>query len=63
MLTKKFTGLPPYLVLLSVAVGGSLFGIIGAILAIPITAIIYRFIVDLKSGEYIEEVEVKDISS
>src|SRR6056297_130519 len=55
MLTKKFTGLPPYLVLLSVAIGGSLFGVIGAILAIPITAIIYRFIVDLKSGEYLEE--------
>lgn len=52
LLTRKMMGLPPYLILLSLAVGGSLFGIVGAFLAIPMTAIIYQFVIDLKGGEY-----------
>jgi len=42
-LTKKFVGLPPVLVLLALAVGGILWGIWGAILAIPIFGILFEF--------------------
>ncbi len=45
-LTKKFIGLPPVLVLISLAVGGKLLGILGAILAIPLTGVIYEFLKD-----------------
>ena len=42
-LTKKFVGLPPVLVLISLAIGGKLFGILGAILAPPFAGVIYEF--------------------
>lgn len=44
VLTKKFVGLPPVLVLLSVVVGGIIFGFLGAIFAIPVFGILYEFI-------------------
>ena len=43
VLTKRFIGLPPFLVLISLMVGGKLGGILGAILSIPLTGIIYEF--------------------
>jgi predicted PurR-regulated permease PerM len=46
ILTKKFIGLPPVLVLLAVLMGGKLWGILGAILAIPLAGIIYEFLRD-----------------
>lgn len=46
ILTKKFVGIPPVLVLLSLAIGGKLLGILGAILAIPLTGIIFEFLRD-----------------
>ena len=46
ILTKKFIGLPPVLVLISLAIGGRLWGILGAILAIPLAGIIYEFLKD-----------------
>lgn len=49
---RKLIGLPPYLILLAIVIGGELFGFLGALLAIPVIAIIYRFIIDFKSGEY-----------
>ena len=45
-LTKKFVGLPPVLVLISLAIGGKLLGILGAILAIPLAGVIYEFLKD-----------------
>jgi len=42
-LTKKFVGLPPVLVLISLAIGGKLFGLLGAILAPPFAGVIYEF--------------------
>ena len=53
LLIRKFTNLPLYLILLAITVGGKLFGILGAFLAIPITAAIYRFVIDLKRGDYL----------
>jgi len=46
ILSKKFVGIPPALVLLSLMIGGALFGILGAILAIPITGILFEFLKD-----------------
>ncbi|MBZ9569310.1 AI-2E family transporter [Patescibacteria group bacterium] len=42
-LTKKFVGLPPVIVLLALTVGGILWGIWGAILAIPFFGILFEF--------------------
>jgi len=46
VLTKRFVGLPPVLVLISLAIGGKLLGILGAILAIPLAGVIYEFLRD-----------------
>ncbi len=43
ILMKKFVGLPSALVLLSLVVGGNLWGIMGAILFIPLAGIIFEF--------------------
>ena len=47
ILAKKFVGLPPVLVLIALMIGGKLWGILGAILAIPLAGIIYEFLRDL----------------
>jgi predicted PurR-regulated permease PerM len=44
ILTKKFIDLPPVLVLISLSIGGKLWGILGAILAIPLAGIIFEFL-------------------
>lgn len=44
ILMKKFVGLPPALVLLSLVVGGKLWGFLGAILAIPLFGILFEFL-------------------
>jgi len=44
ILMKKFIGLSPVLVLFALAVGGKLWGIMGAILAIPLFGILFEFI-------------------
>jgi len=46
ILTKKFIGLPPVLVLVAVLIGGKLWGILGAILAIPLFGILFEFLRD-----------------
>jgi len=43
-LSKKFVGLSPVLVLMSLAIGGILWGFLGAILAIPLAGILYEFL-------------------
>ena len=43
ILTRRFVGLPPVLVLISLAIGGKLLGILGAVLAIPLAGVIYEF--------------------
>jgi predicted PurR-regulated permease PerM len=45
-LTKKFIGMPPVLVLLAILVGGKLWGVLGAILAIPLFGILFEFLKD-----------------
>lgn len=46
LLTTRFIGLPPVLVLIALAIGGQLWGVMGAILAIPLAGIIFEFVRD-----------------
>ncbi len=46
ILTRKFVGLSPALVLISLAAGGRLLGVLGAILAIPVAGILFEFWTD-----------------
>jgi predicted PurR-regulated permease PerM len=46
ILTRRFVGLPPVLVLISLALGAKLLGILGAVLAIPLAGIIFEFLRD-----------------
>ena len=43
ILMKKFVGLPPALVLISLVVGANLWGLLGAVLAIPLFGILFEF--------------------
>lgn len=44
LLIKKFLDLPPILVLISLLVGGTIFGILGMIFVVPVFGIIYEFL-------------------
>lgn len=46
ILTKKFIGISPVLVLIALAIGGELWGIMGALLAIPLAGILAEFFRD-----------------
>jgi len=43
ILMKKFVGLPPALVLVSLVVGANLWGLLGAVLAVPLFGILFEF--------------------
>lgn len=43
ILTKRFVGLHPVLVLVALTVGGKLWGILGAVLAVPLVGILFEF--------------------
>ena len=55
LLSKKFVGLPPTLVLIALAIGGELWGILGAILAIPLFGILFEFLRDFLKKKREEE--------
>ncbi len=44
ILTKKFIGLPPVLVIIALMVGGKLGGVLGAILVVPLFGLLYEFL-------------------
>jgi len=44
LISKRFVGLPSILVLMSLAIGGILWGFLGAVLAIPLAGILYEFL-------------------
>src|SRR3989338_4316498 len=59
-LTKKFVGVSPALVLVALAIGGKLWGLLGAILIVPLVAIIAEFLPDFlrrQHGPYAPEEE------
>jgi len=45
-LSKKFIGLSPSLVLIALTIGGTLFGFLGAVLAVPLAGIVFEFSLD-----------------
>lgn len=55
ILTKKFVGLPAALVLIALLVGAKLWGVLGAILAIPVAGILFEFLKDFLSKKKEEE--------
>lgn len=55
VLTKKFIGLPPALVLVALAIGGELWGIAGAILTIPLFGLLFEFFKDFLKKRKEEE--------
>ncbi len=55
ILTKKFVGLPAVLVLIALLVGAKLWGVLGAILAIPIAGILFEFLRDFLNKKKEEE--------
>jgi predicted PurR-regulated permease PerM len=58
ILSKRFVDLSPVLVLLSLAIGGILFGFLGAILAVPLAGIISEFLKDFLKKKKQEEGQV-----
>ncbi len=61
LLTKKLVGLSPVLVLVSLAVGGKLFGLLGSILMVPLVGIIVEFVKAFSKSEESERIEVEKI--
>lgn len=57
ILTKKMIGLSPALVLISLVVGGKLFGFLGMILAIPLAGILFDFL-----KEFLEKRKAKELT-
>lgn len=46
ILTRKMVGLPAILVLIALLIGGRLWGLLGAVLTIPLTGVVYEFLRD-----------------
>lgn len=61
ILTKKFIGLPPVLVLLSLAIGAQFLGVLGAILAAPVAAAIFELRNDFLKNHKANTVGVQDV--
>ncbi|KKP93846.1 MAG: hypothetical protein US98_C0034G0002 [Parcubacteria group bacterium GW2011_GWC1_38_6] len=55
LLSRKFIGISPVLVLVALAVGGVLWGFLGAILAVPLAVIIVEFVKDFLKKKKEEE--------
>jgi predicted PurR-regulated permease PerM len=55
LLTRKFIGLPPSLTLMAFAFGGTLWGLMGAILALPLFAVIVEIIKEFAKLKKSEE--------
>jgi predicted PurR-regulated permease PerM len=56
-LSKKLFDLPPVIVLISLALGMKLAGFLGAILGLPLAAIIYEFVKDFLEAEKRRQIE------
>jgi len=55
VLSKKIIGLSPVLVLMSLAIGGALWGFLGAILAVPLVGVLFEFLKDFLKKKKEEE--------
>ena len=57
ILMKKFIDLPPVLVLMSLLIGGMIFGFLGMIFVVPVSGIIYEFL-----KEFLEKRKEEDLT-
>lgn len=55
LISKKIIGLPSALVLISLAIGGTLWGILGSILAIPLAGIVFEFLKEFLEKRRLEK--------
>lgn len=55
ILSKKFIGLPPVLVLVALVIGAKLWGLLGAVLAVPLAGILFEFLKDFLRRRKAEE--------
>ena len=62
LLFKKFVGMPPALVLIALAVGGKLWGILGAILVIPLAGIVFEILKDYLEKQRQREEREKEVT-
>jgi len=62
LLFKKFVGMPPALVLIALAVGGKLWGILGAILVIPLAGIVFEILKDYLEKQRQREEKEKEVT-
>ncbi|GAI02508.1 unnamed protein product, partial [marine sediment metagenome] len=62
LLFKKFVGMPPALVLIALAIGGKLWGILGAILVIPLAGIIFEILRDYLEKQRQREEKERDVT-
>lgn len=60
LLSRRFVGLHPVLVLVALAVGGRLWGMMGAFLAVPLTGILFEFLHDFAERKKKTEEEATD---
>lgn len=63
LLTKRFIDMSPVLVLVSLAVGGRLFGLLGAILAVPLVGVIVEFAKGLLERKRAADSQIKIINN
>ncbi|HEY4476028.1 MAG TPA: AI-2E family transporter [Candidatus Paceibacterota bacterium] len=60
LLSRRFVGLHPVLVLISLAIGGKLWGIMGAFLAVPLSGILFEFLHDFAERKKKVEADADD---
>ena len=63
LVVKKVVGVPSLLVIISLVIGAQLFGFLGVLLAIPLSATLMEFIKDVekKQKEALKKGEIKEI--
>jgi len=63
LVVKKVVGVPSLLVIISLVVGAQLFGFLGVILAIPLSAVLMEFVKDIekKQREALKKGEIKEL--
>jgi predicted PurR-regulated permease PerM len=59
VLSQKFIGLSPVLVIMALAIGGTLWGFMGALLAVPLTGILFEFFKEFLERRKKEEKELE----
>jgi predicted PurR-regulated permease PerM len=57
LLMKRFMDMPPVLVIMSLLIGGTVFGFLGTLFSVPVFGIIYEFLKEFLEKRHTETVE------